>query len=337
MANYYLERTAQAVFTIFTVATLSFGMVRLLPGGPMDFLRAQLIQQQGGNFDQAQLNALVEAYTNMQPNDPLLQQYIDYMIGLATGDLGRSVWYGEPVSEILASALPWTVFIMSIGLLLTFTLGVVLGAIMAYVEGSKFDVIATLVSIFLSSIPYYVAAIMFLMIFSLWNQWFPTGGRMNPNTTPGINLPFIIGVFYHAALPIASIVVTGLGMQALSMRGNSVRILGEDYLRVAHLRGLSSNRIALRYVGRNAILPMYTGLMISIGFMFGGSVILEEIFGYPGIGYYMLQAISARDYLMMMGAFLLITIAVVLGIYIADLTYGKIDPRAGEGANRESY
>ncbi|GAA0249792.1 ABC transporter permease [Halobacterium noricense] len=303
----------------------------------MDFLRAQLIQQQGGNFDQAQLNALVEAYTNMQPNDPLLQQYIDYMIGLATGDLGRSVWYGEPVSEILASALPWTVFIMSIGLLLTFTLGVVLGAIMAYVEGSKFDVIATLVSIFLSSIPYYVAAIMFLMIFSLWNQWFPTGGRMNPNTTPGINLPFIIGVFYHAALPIASIVVTGLGMQALSMRGNSVRILGEDYLRVAHLRGLSSNRIALRYVGRNAILPMYTGLMISIGFMFGGSVILEEIFGYPGIGYYMLQAISARDYLMMMGAFLLITIAVVLGIYIADLTYGKIDPRAGEGANRESY
>lgn len=120
------------------------------------------------------------------------------------------------------------------------------------------------------------------------------------------------------------------------MRGNSVRVMGEDYVRVAELRGLKSRWIALSYVARNAILPMYTNFLISIGFMFGGAIILEEIFGYYGVGYYMIRSINARDYPLMMGCFLVITIAVVIAIYIGDLTYGKLDPRAG-GDTNESY
>ena len=335
--NYYVARTAQAIFTVFAVITFSFGLIRLMPGGPMDYVRAQL-QQEVGTVDQAQINTMVEVYTNVNPDAPLYEQYITYMLNIAQGDLGVSIWFNEPVAEILAAALPWTVFVMSISLAFTFGIGISLGAAMAYAEGTPFDSVTTLLSIFLNSIPYYVAAI--VLVYFLGYEWgvFPIGSRISSDVSPGMNVAFVASAFYHAALPIASFVITAFGIQALAMRGNSIRVLGEDYLRVARLRGLPPHDIALRYIGRNAILPMYTSLMISIGFMFGGSVILEEIFSYPGVGYYMFRGIEARDYPLMMGAFILITVAVVIGIYIADLTYGRLDPRAGSGGgNREAY
>jgi peptide/nickel transport system permease protein len=336
--NYYAERTVQAIFTVFAVASLSFGLIRLMPGGPIDFIRAQMIQEQGTDADMERVNSMVESYTNVRPDDPLYIQYVDYMTELIQGDMGVSMWYNEPVSGILAEALPWTVFVMAISLALTFAIGITLGAVMAYIEGSRFDVSTTLVSVFLNSIPYYVMAILLVYLLGYQLSWFPTGGRFSSDVTIGMNLEFLANAFHHAFLPIVSIVVAGFGIQALAMRGNSIRVLGEDHIRVARLRGLPPHDIALRYVGRNAILPMYTGMMISIGFLFGGSVILEEIFTYPGIGYYMFRGIESRDYPLMMGAFLLITVAVVIGIYVADLTYGKIDPRAGTGGgDREAY
>jgi peptide/nickel transport system permease protein len=336
MVNKFAERTLQAFITVFAVVSLTFGMIRLLPGGPMQYLKSQLIRQSGGEVSMERINALVEVYTNVNPDKPLLTQYINYMTSIVQGDLGKSMWYSKPVSTIIADALPWTLFLMSLSILLTFAIGIVLGALMAYNEGSRFDLASTVSSIILTSVPYYVLAIILVYLLGYQAGWFPTGGRMTQATTPGFNWPFIAGVFEHAALPIASQVVTGFGGWALTMRGNSIRTLGEDYLRVARLRGLPSNRIALRYVGRNAILPMYTGLMIGIGFLFGGSVILEQIFSYPGVGYYLFKAVSVRDYPLMMGTFMIITLAVVIGIFIADMTYHKIDPRAG-GEDRESY
>lgn len=302
----------------------------------MEYLKAQLIQQQSGDVDMVRINRMVATYTNVNPNEPLLDQYIRYMTSLAHGNLGQSIWFNKPVSEILIHALPWTLFIMSVSIILTFAIGIVLGALMAYGEGSRLDYVGSAVSIFLNSVPYYVLAIVLVYFLGYQFHWFPTGGRMTSGTTPGLNWPFIAGVFSHATLPIVSLVVTGFGGWALNMRGNSIQELGADYLHVARLRGLPSRTIALEYVGRNAILPMYTGLMISIGFLFGGSVILEQIFKYPGVGYYMFKSINSRDYPLMMGAFLVITIAVVIGIYIADLTYSLIDPRIGGGDN-ETY
>jgi peptide/nickel transport system permease protein len=121
------------------------------------------------------------------------------------------------------------------------------------------------------------------------------------------------------------------------MRGNSIRVLGADYLRVAHLRGLGDQRVAIRYVGRNSVLPLYTSFLISIGYLFGGSVVLETIFRYQGLGFYLFQAISTRDYPLMMGGFIMITIAVVVAMFLGDLTYGKLDPRAEQGGSHESY
>ncbi|WP_458207512.1 ABC transporter permease [Haladaptatus sp. NG-SE-30] len=335
-ANYIVKRTGQAIFTVFAVISLTFGLIRLLPGGPMDYLRAKLIRQ-GSGLSREQIEQRIAAQTNIAVDEPIYVQYADYMGSVLQGDLGTSTWQNKPVADILVQAIPWTVFIMATSLFLMFAIGVVLGAFMAYREGSRFDVSATGVSLLLNSTPYYVVALLLLTFLGYRFSMFPTQGHYASGIEPGLTPAFIISVLKHGALPILSLAITGFGGWALNMRGNSVRVLGEDYLRVARLRGLSERRIAMRYVARNAILPMYTNLMIAIGAVFGGSIILEQIFAYPGVGYYLIRAIGARDYPVMMGAFMVITIAVVIGVYIADLTYGIVDPRAKGGGSREAY
>jgi peptide/nickel transport system permease protein len=121
------------------------------------------------------------------------------------------------------------------------------------------------------------------------------------------------------------------------MRGNSIRVLGEDYVRVARLRGLSDRRISTRYVARNAILPMYTGFLMLIGYNLGGSIILEQVFSYRGMGWYMFDALENADYSLMMGTFMVYAVALVLAVFIADLTYSKVDPRVKTGDSSEAY
>ncbi|QCS45007.1 ABC transporter permease [Natrinema versiforme] len=334
--NYVIKRTGQAIFTIFATISVSFGLIRLLPGGPTDYLRAQMLQR-GEDMTAQQINRRIEAQTNIAVDEPLHIQYIDYMTSILTGDFGTSHWQNEPVTEVLGSAVPWTIFIMSVSLFLAFAIGISLGAFMAYREGSRFDVASTGVALVLNSTPGYVVGLLALVFLGYRTGIFPTGGHHASGLEPGLNAKFLLSAAYHGALPILSMTVVAFGGWALDMRGNSIRVLGADYLHVARLRGLPERRIALRYVARNAILPMYTGLMIAIGTMFGGAIIIEEIFAYPGVGFYLISSIHQRDYPVMMGAFILITVAVVIGIYIADMTYGKLDPRAKRGESRESY
>lgn len=337
MANYYVQRFIQLIITTVSVITFSFAVIRLMPGGPMDYLRAQLSANMGSGRSQEEINSIVEAYVSVNPNDPIHVAYINYVTDLIQGDFGRSVWYDRPVAEIIAEALPWTVFIMLVSLVFTFAIGIALGASMAYFEGERIDTVGSLISVVFTSIPYYIFALLLLFLLSYQTEFFPTGGLHSNDTTAGLNLEFLLSALHHGTLPIVSLVLTGFGGWALSMRGNAIRVLGEDYLRVAELRGISDYRISMKYVGQNAILPMYTGLLISIGFMFGGAVILEEIFKYPGLGYYILRSVEARDYPLLMGGFIVITLAVLVAILFADLTYGKIDPRAGGGEDRETY
>jgi len=337
MANYYAQRFVQLIITAVSVITFSFAVIRLMPGGPMDYLRAQLSANMGSGRTQEEINSIVEAYVSVNPDAPIYVAYINYLTDILQGDLGRSVWYDRPVAGIIAEALPWTVFIMLVSLVLTFAIGIVLGALMAYFEGERIDSVGSITSVVLTSIPYYIFALVLLFLLAYQTEFFPTGGLHSNDTTAGLNLAFILSALHHGTLPIVSLVLTGFGGWALSMRGNAIRVLGEDYLRVAELRGISDYRISMKYVGQNAILPMYTGLLISIGFMFGGAVILEEIFKYPGLGYYILRSVETRDYPLLMGGFIVITMAVLVSILFADLTYGKIDPRASGGEDRETY
>lgn len=338
MANtrYYVSRAGQAFLTFGCVITLTFALIRLMPGGPAAIIRSRL-EQSGRTFTEEEINNRVELYTKVNPDKPIPQAYVDYVTSVLSGDLGESIWYSRTVMEILADAMPWTIYLSAVSLLLTYAIGIVLGAAMAYSEGSKFDFSSSTVSIIITSIPFYVIAIALLWFMGYEWRLFPTGGRVSQDIAPGLTIEYVGSILRHSALPIAALTIAGFGGRALGMRGNSIQILGNDYLRVARLRGLSERRISLRYVARNAILPMYTGIMISIGSLFGGSIILEEIFAYPGAGFYVFRSLGARDYPLLMGGFLFITLGVVVGVFIADLTYGLVDPRAGSGADRESF
>lgn len=338
VSNEYLaKRTAQALVTVFTVITLSFVVIRLMPGGPVAHLKAQL-EQSGRTYSPEEINSRVELLSGVAPDQPIHEAYADFVVGLVTqGDLGQSLWQNEPVIDVIADAMPWTILVSSVSLLLVFVIAITLGAIMAYTEGSRFDISSSVLSTVVTSVPYYVVAVVLLWFLGYQWQLFPTGGRVNPDIVPGFRIEYIVSVLKYAALPIASLVIAQFGTRALSMRGNSIQILGSDYLRVARLRGLPQRRIALRYVGRNAVLPMYTNIMISLGTLFGGSIILEEIYTYQGLGYMVFKAIGPKDYPLLMGGFLFITLGVVVGVYIADLTYSWVDPRAGSGSDRESF
>lgn len=334
MNRYYLKRTVRVFVTIYLVATFTFGLIRLLPGGPFTQLRLDLYQQ---GLSRQEVEARIETVQNIDPNTPLWEQYIDYMGAAVNGNLGRSIYHSEPVVDILAQAVPWTVFIIVVSTLLMFAIGIVLGALQAYWEGSSFDTGLTIGWILLMSIPFYVFAILLVYVVAYQFGWLPTGGKIGSTVGNELSVAFVISALEHALLPIIAYTIGEIGGQALSMRANSIHVLGEDYIRVARLRGLPDRLIATKYVARNAILPMYTGFLLLLGFRLGGTIILEEIFSYPGLGYYLIQSLNNNDYPLMMGTFMIITIAVVVAVFIADLTYGLIDPRITTGDTDETF
>jgi peptide/nickel transport system permease protein len=339
--RYYVRRVGQAIITLIAATFITFALYRLMPGGPLEAITQRLVQQMqrdGGQINTQLIAQRVENMTGINPDQPVPIAFFNYVRDIVLyQDFGESIVFQEPVFEVLFRAMPWSIFISIYGLLLGFTAMIFVGSMMAWKEGTRIDSGLTVFVLVMNSIPYYVGAIVMLVV--LGYQWgiFPTGGRYPANVSPGFTLPFMIGIVRHATLPIMSSFIIGFAGGSLGMRGNSVRIMGSDYLRSAEIRGLSTNRILTRYLTRNAILPIYTGLMIGIAGLFSSSVITETIFQYPGVGYYMLEAIELQDYPLVMGGFLFFSVLTIVGILIADFTYGLIDPRAGSGADRESF
>ncbi|MFB6226978.1 MAG: ABC transporter permease [Halobacteriales archaeon] len=332
MVGWRVRRIGQAVITVYVVLTLSFLVTYTMPGSPVNALLETLQEQ--GITGQAALRQ-IQTLISIDPSKPVHLAYYDYMVDMLQGDLGRSIWSNRPVATMIAERAPWTVFLLSWATFISFFVGIILGAFMAYYEGGKLDVGLSVYAMIAGSVPYYIWAIAFLVLFTLIYPIFPTTGRKSVLVEPGFTLTFIVDIVKHAALPLASLIISG-SLASLSMRGNSIRVLGEDYIYVAHVRGLSDTRIALQYVLRNAVLPLYTGFLISIGAMLGGAIILEQVFNYAGMGLLFLDSLSRRDYPVIMGCFLVITVGVVIALLIADLTYSKLDPRA-RGGSRESF
>ena len=337
--GYLRNRLIQAFVTLFSIVSLSFFFIRMMPGGPRQYLKNHIRSNPSrygldANPSPMEVRRVLEEILIAPPKQPIWEAYLDYLSGAMVGDFGISyiVQPGAPVMQLIAEAAPWTIFLSSISLVYGLFVGIILGTVMAYYEGSKFDMGMTASMLFNSAIPYYVIAIVLLYFFAYQTQWFPRGGRMDPTTTPGFNLPFVKGVFYHAALPSLSMILSGFGGGALGMRANAVRVLGSDYIRVARLRGLSAYKISTRYLGRNAILPMYTGIVIGIGGLLGGSVILESIFSYRGMGLLMFEAAVARDFPLLTANVTISTLFFVMGTLLADFTYSLIDPRAEQSS-----
>jgi len=320
-----VRRVLIALFTILVAMTLTFVLIRNMPGDIIMAMALDKASSEGIPFDIAYEQ--VKGLYGIAPEKPLLQQYLDYVASLLRGDLGKSVYYKIPVTRIIVTALPWTAFVLSISITLSFILGSLTGMITTWKRRTLLDPLVSAYASITDATPDYISAIILLIVFAVRLKWFPLTGAYDGSLTPGFNLPFILSALYHAFLPIMAYTIESLGGWALTMKANAVRVLGEDYVTAARAKGLKDRRIAIHYVGRNAILPSVTALAMAFGGMLGGSALIESTFAYPGIGFFFGKAVSLRDYPLMQGLFLLTTGGVIVANLIADLLYSRLDPR----------
>lgn len=327
--NYVVGRIAKSLVTIWAVATFSFVLVRWMPGNPIQAYVQKLMSEQGVSREEAMARA--SSLLSYDPDAPLLQQYFEYLSGLFQGNLGQSiVSAGTPVTEYLFAYLPWTLFSVGSGLLISFMLGVCLGVLIAYRRGTWLDHTVTNIASVLNAVPNYMWAMLVIVVFGVQLRWFNVSrlrGTLSPGVEAGFTSEFILDALAHAALPILVYVLTSVGGWILQMKSSTTQVLEDDYVTVAHARGLGRRRIHVSYVGRNAILPLFTQFAVQLGFVVGGSTLVEQLFKYGGVGYYFYDAIRAHDYPVVQGFILLITVSVIAANLVADLLLARIDPR----------
>ena len=323
-----MKKLATCILTMIVSLLLIFFVIQSMPGDPVKTLAQDYIRTGQMTYDQAYNKAKLAL--NYDPDEPVLNRFVTYVKGIATGNLGQSMSFKESVSSIVLEALPWTLLVCSISLFLSFTVGVILGIYVAWKRSKLLDGILTGYQAILGSIPDYIVAYLLVLLFSLTLGLFPSKGAYSSTVTPGFNLEFIISVLKHASLPILAYFLTTLAGWIMGMKANCLSVLGEDYINYAKARGISNKRIIFSYLGRNAMLPMVTSVAISFGMMFGGSPLIENLFVYPGVGYYLTTAISRRDYPLMQGMFLMIIVMVLLSGVFAEFLNTRLNPRLRE-------
>lgn len=321
----------KALVTIYVATTITFLLIRLLPGSPVEIKIDELTKD--GAMSYAEAAALASTLFSIDLSAPIHEQYISFLAATARGDLGHSfLSQGTTVSSIILAVLPWTLFSVGVGSLLSFSAGIFLGLLAAYRRNSVLDHVLSTGGSIISSVPNFLLALLIVLILGVQLRWVPMTqmrGSVTPGIQPGISLAFIGDVFFHAALPISVYFLTTIGHWILSMKSATIGALDEDYVTVARARGLGESRIRTAYVGRNAVLPLVTQFAIHMGFIVGGAALIEQIFVYQGVGLRLLTAVSQRDYPVMQGILLMTTIAVVVANLIADLLYSRLDPRIG--------
>src|SRR6266851_5061840 len=246
---------------------------------------------------------------------------------LGTGDPVRQRLTLMTRSGGVSAELPWTIGLLFVSTLLAFTLGTMLGALMAWPKAPRaFNyLIAPLLT--LSSVPYYLLGLLLVYLFSIEQRIFPLSGGYTTGTAPTLSFPFVLDVVHHALLPALSIVFAAVGFWALGMRGMMVNTEGEDYMIMAEAKGLPDRLIFFRYALRNAILPQFTSLAIALGAVVSGSVLVEVVFGLPGIGTLLYKSITGSDFFVIYGIVFVIIFAIALATLIIDLVYPLLDPR----------
>jgi peptide/nickel transport system permease protein len=322
---------ARALLTIWIATTLTFWLIRLMPGSPVEIRIEELTRDGLMTYD----DAVVVASTlfSIDLKAPIHEQYWEFLRDAVRGDLGSSfLSRGTPVMAIILSVLPWTLFAVGTGLLLSFVAGIGLGLVAAYRRNSVFDHVVSSVGSAVSSIPNYLLALLIVLFLGVQTRIVPITqmrGAYTPGIQPGFTPDFIGDALFHAALPISVFFLTHIGYWILTMRAATVATLEEDHVLAARARGLSDGRITTAYVGRNAMLPLVSQLAIAAGVAIGGAVVIEQVFVYQGMGLRLVRAIEQRDYPVMQGILLVTSAAIVVANLITDLLYAKLDPRIG--------
>jgi peptide/nickel transport system permease protein len=321
--RFALRRLGFFAVTLWAALTLNFFLPRLMPGNPAEAMMGKF----RGPVSPQALQALEVAF-GVNTKEGLFGQYLHYLGNVATGNFGTSLYfYPQSVGRVILDALPWTLGLVGLTTILAFALGTGIGILAAWRRGGRLDSIAPPVFVITSAIPYFWVGMMLILVFAEQLQWFPAAFGYNISLTPSLSLPFIVNVVEHAVLPATALLITTIGTWILTMRNTMVTTLAEDYVRMARAKGLPGRRIMFDYAARNAILPNLTGFAMSLGFVVGGAILVEYVFNYPGVGYMLLQAVSQEDYPLMQALFLLITVAVLVAILLADIATAILDPR----------
>jgi peptide/nickel transport system permease protein len=329
--DYLLRRLGIFVLVIFVAVTINFAVPRIRPTNPIEQRLYEMAAQGGVNVGQIQ--EMIKIYNEKFGFDkPLYVQYYNYWVDLLHGDLGTSItFYPASVREEILRAAPWTIGLLLVSTLLSFGVGSIFGALMAWPKIGKSMTFLVPIFMTLSAIPYYLLGIVLIFVFALVWPVLPTAGAYASGTDLNFSLASAVDIAKHAILPAGSIVLTGIGGWGLGMRAMMVTIMGEDYMNMAESKGLTPRTIFLGYGLRNAILPQITSLAISLAHIMSGAVIVEVIFAYPGVGYLLFRAISGNDYFLIQGIVLFIILAIGISLLALDLLYPVIDPRIRYG------
>ena len=313
-------RNANRYLIVFVVAvSLNFFLPRLMPGNPLALIagvdvglmtpaeRAEIIRQVG-------LDA------------PLIQQFFDYWVSVLTLDFGFSYRSGRPIVEMITERLPWTLLITLGSLFVASIVGIILGAFSAWrrAKGADLSLLTGMIS--LQSLPSFWLGMLLISVFAVQLGWFPSFGAETP-AAGYEGWERVKDIAHHAVLPIVTLTVLSIPGVYLTMRYSMLEVLGSDFIRTARSKGASEVRVLFGHVARNAFAPVITFLAIRFAFAFGGSVIIETVFSYPGLGRLIFESVSGRDYPVMQAAFLVFTVAVLAANLFADLMYPLIDPR----------
>ncbi|MGX6605537.1 ABC transporter permease [Micromonosporaceae bacterium Da 78-11] len=320
--KYFLQRIAFYLFTAWAAVTLNFFIPRLVPGDPVQ----SLITKYQGQLSTQAIQSLYVLF-GLDKKQSLWSQYIDYWKQLFHGDLGLSfTFFPAPVSQVIGQALPWTLLLVGITTVISFVLGTGLGVLAGWRRGSWADGLLP-VTTFFSSVPYFWLGIIAIYLLAGPDSFFPSSGGFDSGLVPAFDQYFIPSAIQHSLLPALTILISSVSGWILSMRNMMITVSSEDYITVAHAKGLSERRVALSYAARNALLPNISGFALALGFIVGGTLLVEIVFSYPGLGFTLLQGLGAKDYPLMQGVFLVITIAVLLANLLADVAYLLLDPR----------
>ncbi|NWL89195.1 ABC transporter permease [Paenibacillus sp. 79R4] len=305
------------------VLLLNFWLPRLLPGGPADFLTGG--SEDGAIFVSEEQRAAMLEYYHL--NDSLGEQFLSYMKGMVTLDFGLSITYKAPVFDVILVRLPWTLTIVGAATILSILIGMLSGLISAWRYPGKIDRGLFLSMLGFSAIPEFIIGMVLLILFAVNLKWLPLGGAETAFLRSDQWLDHALDLVKHMILPVITLTISSLASMYLLMRNEAIRIRNEPFIEFAAAKGIGGRAVLMRHIARNSALPLLTMIAIRIGGLLAGSVLVETVFSYPGIGKLLQEAILARDYPLLHGLFLMLTVVVLLLNMLAELIYPYLDPR----------
>lgn len=324
--RYLARRLALYLVAAWASMTLAFLLPRLMPGDPATAMFARFESKMTPE-------ALADLRAAFGLTDaPAWEQYVSYLGHVVRGDLGVSVsYFPARVGDVIGTGLVWTLLLTGLAVVISYALGTLLGVLAAWRRGGWLDATAPPLLLLLGAFPFFWLAMLLLFLFGYTLGWAPVRHAHASGVEPGLTVAYVWSVLTHAALPALTLVIATLGGWMLDMRNTMVGVLGEDYVTLAHAKGLPPRRVMFRYAARNALLPSVTSFGMALGFVLSGSLLVEIVFSYPGQGYLLIQAVRGLDYPLIQGLFLTITLAVLGANLLVDLVYVWLDPRARGG------